>query len=137
MINGCQQVQALVDQTPKFSDEILKDVRPSEPWVGHVETSTVEIGTPTEITKDRFRHVAVNDTKTWTKTAANGAGCTNNCVTEHQIGWGSDRLTFWEADIHWGTPLMDYKQLMHISQAEEQIEYNIDKIFRPATMRIH
>lgn len=136
-LDGCGQVQALVDQTPKFSDEILKDVRPMEPWVGHVETATVELGTPVEITKDRFRHVQVNSTKTWNKTIANGNGCNTQAYPEHLIGWGSDRLTFFEEDTHWATPLLFYKQMMHISQAKAQIMYNISKIFRPAAMRIH
>jgi hypothetical protein len=130
-------VQALVDQTPKFSDNILKDVRPMEPWVGHIKTGTVEMGTPIEVTKDRFRHVQVNSTKAWNRTQANGVGCAPTKQPEHQIGWGSDRLTFFEEDIHWGTPLMYYKQMMHISQAEAQTQYIIDKILRPATMRIH
>ena len=136
-LDGCSQVQALVDQTPKFSDEILKDIRPIEPWVGHVETATVELGTPVEVTKDRFRHVSVNSTKQWTRTVANGTGCNQIAPPEHLIGWGSDRLTFFEEDIHWATPLMFYKQMMHISQAKAQIMYNVDKIFKPAAMRIH
>lgn len=138
-LDGCGFVQALVDQTPKFSDEILKDVRPMQPWVGHVETSTVEVGTPVEITKDRFTHVQVNSTKQWNKTQSNGVGCTSPSPcdpTEHLIGWGADRLTFYEEDIHWATPLMCYKQQMHISQAEAHVEYIIDKILRPATERV-
>jgi hypothetical protein len=138
-LDGCGFIQALVDETPRFSDQILRDVRPMEPWVGHVETSTVEMGTPIEITKDRFRHVQVNSTKTWNKTVSNGVGCTGNPCdpTEYLIGWGSDRLTFYEEDIHWTTPLQCYKQMMHISQADEQMDYIVDKILRPATMRIH
>lgn len=137
-LDGCGFVQALVDQTPKFSDQILKDVRPTSPWMGHVSTATVEVGTPVEVTKDRFRHVSVNSTKQWTKTVANGVGCTGSPCdpTEHLIGWGADRLTFFEEDTHWSTPLMCYKQQMHISQAEAHITYIIDKILRPATERI-
>lgn len=137
-LDSCGFVQALVDQTPRFSDEILEDIRPLEPWMGHFETGTVDNGTPTEITKDRFRHVSVNSTKTWNKTQANGVGCTGlPCdPTEHLIGWGADRLTFYEEDIHWATPLMCFKQQMHISEASAHTKYIIQKILRPATTRI-
>ena len=138
-LDSCGFIQTLVDQTPRFSDEILRDERPQEPWVGHVSTGTVDASTPVEITKDRFRHVQVNSTKTWNKTAANGVGCSGlPCdPTEYLIGNGSDRLTFFEQDIHWATALQCYKQLMHISEAEEQIDQIINDILKPATMRIH
>lgn len=137
-LDGCGFVQALVDETPVFSEEILEDVRPSEPWMGHIETGTVGNGTPTTITKDRFRHVQVDATQPWTQTVASGVGCSSTpCdFPEHPIGWGSDRLSYYEEDIHYSTPLMCFNQMMHITEAAAQTKYIINKILRPATTRI-
>ena len=109
-----------------------------EPWVGHIETGTVGNGTPTTITKDRFRHVQVDATQPWNATTANGVGCSSTpCdFVEHPIGWGSDRLSYFEEDIHYSTPLMCFNQMMHITEAAAQTKYIINKILRPATMRI-
>jgi hypothetical protein len=137
-LDGCGQVQAMVDETPVFSEEILEDVRPMEPWVGHIETGTVGNGTPTTVTKDRFRHVQVDATQPWNQTIVNGVGCSSTpCnFVEHPIGWGSDRLSFFEEDIHYSTPLMCFTQMMHVTEAAAQTKYIINKILRPATMRI-
>ena len=54
------------------------------------------MGTPVEITQDRFRNVYPNVTKAWRKVVANGPGCVGSPCDppEHQIGWGADRLTY-------------------------------------------
>lgn len=137
-LDSCGFVQALVQETPKFDKKIMEDVRPTDSWVGNVSTSTVENGTPPEITQDRFRSVQVNSAKVWNRTQDPGVGCTGNPCdpTEHLIGWGSDRLTYYEEDQHWATPLMCFKQLMHITHAKAQVEQIISKILRPATLRL-
>lgn len=135
---GCDFVQALVDETPKFDEIIVSDIRPTDGWLLNISTGTTPMGTPVEITQDRFRHVWPNTTKTWTKRTANGPGCTGNPCdpTEHQIGWGADRLTYYAEQQTWGTPLLCYDQEMHITHAEQHIEQIINDILRPATTAI-
>src|SRR5678810_849926 len=95
-IQGCDFGQFLVDHTPRFDELIMNDIRPTDGWLGNVSTGTTPMGTPVEITMDRFRAVFPNTTKTWTRVNSNGPGCVGNpCdVPEHQIGWGADRLTY-------------------------------------------
>jgi hypothetical protein len=117
---------------------IMEDIRPSEGWLYNVATGTTPMGTPVEITMDRFRSVFPNTTKTWTRTVANGPGCTGNPCdpTEHQIGWGADRLTYFAEQQSWSTPLLCYDQDMHITHAMEHISQMISKILKPATTAI-
>ncbi len=116
----------------------MEDIRPTDGWLLNVSTGTTPMGTPTELTQDRFRSVWPNTTKTWTKVQANGPGCgAAYCdPTEHQIGWGADRLTYFAEQQSWGTPLLCYDQDMHITHAEQHIAQIINEILRPATTAI-
>jgi hypothetical protein len=138
IIQACDFPQFLVDQTPKFDELIMEDIRPTDGWLLNVSTGTTPMGTPVEITQDRFRSVWPNTTKTWTKVQANGPGCVGSPCDqpEHQIGWGADRLTYFAEQQTWGTPLICYDQDMHITHAEQHISQIISEILRPATTAI-
>ncbi len=138
IIAACDFPQYLVDQTPKFDELIMEDMRITDGWLYNVSTGTTPMGTPVEITQDRFRSVFANTTKTWSKVQANGPGCQGPYCdpTEHQIGWGADRLTYYAEQQTWGTPLLCYDQDMHITHAEQHIEQIITDILRPNTINI-
>jgi hypothetical protein len=137
-IAACDFGNFFVDQTPHFDELIMEDIRPSDGWLLNVSTGTTPMGTPVEITQDRFRSVWPNTTKTWSRVVANGPGCTGNPCdpTEHQIGWGADRLTYFAEQQTWGTPLLCYDQDMHITHAMEHVDQIINEILRPATTAI-
>jgi hypothetical protein len=138
IVAACDFIQAMVDETPRFDELIMQDIRPVDGWLYNVSTGTTPMGTPVEITQDRFRSVFPNTTKVWTKVLANGQGCQAAFCdpNEHQIGWGADRLTYYAEQQTWGTPLLCYDQDMHITHAEQHIEQIISKILRPATTAI-
>lgn len=138
IVAACDFVQAFVDETPRFDEMIMEDIRPTDGWLYNVSTGTTPMGAPVEITQDRFRAVWPNTTKTWTRVNANGPGCIGNPCdpTEHQIGWGADRLTYYAEQQTWATPLLCYDQDMHITHAEEHISQIITDILKPATTAI-
>ena len=138
IINACDFPQFLADQTPKFDELIMEDIRPTDGWLLNISTGTTPMGTPVEITQDRFRHVFANTTKVWTKVNANGPGCTGAPCDppEHQIGWGADRLTYYAEQQTWSTPLLCYDQDMHITAAEQHLSQIVNEILRPATTDI-
>src|SRR6516164_6368214 len=78
VVDSCDFPQFLVDQTPKFDEMIMEDIRPTDGWLYNVSTGTTPMGTPVEVTQDRFRSVFPNTTKTWIRKQANGPGCYNN-----------------------------------------------------------
>jgi hypothetical protein len=139
IVAACDFPQFLVDQTPRFDEMILEDIRPVDGWLLNISTGTTPMGTPVEVTQDRFRSVFPNTTKQWTRTVANGPGCTGNPCdpTEHLIGWGADRLTWYAEQQSWATPLLCYDQDMHITAAIQHIDQIITEILRPATTAIH
>lgn len=138
IINACDFIQALVQEVPKFDELIMRDVRPTDGWIGNVSVGMQPIGTPVEITQDRFRAVWPNTTKPFNRVVAQGVGCDGNPCdpTENKIGWGADRLTYYAEEQTWATPLQCYNQLMHITQAKEHIAYIISDVLRPATLAI-
>ena len=138
IIAACDFPQFFVDQTPRFDELIMEDIRPTDGWLLNVSTATTPMGTPAEITQDRFRSVFPNTTKTWTRVTANGPGCTGSPCdpTEHQIGWGADRLTYYAEQQTWGTPMLCYDQDMHVTHAEQHVAQIINEILRPATTAI-
>jgi hypothetical protein len=138
IVKACDFPQFFVDQTPKFDELIMEDIRPTDGWLLNVSTGTVPMGTPVEITQDRFRSVWPNTTKTWQRVVANGPGCAGHPCDppEHCIGWGADRLTYYAEQQTWATPLLCYDQDMHITHAEQHIAQIISEILRPATTAI-
>lgn len=124
-----------MDQTPRFDELILEDIRPVDGWLYNVSTGTTPMGTPVEITQDRFRSVFPNTTKVWNRVVANGPGCTGNPCDplEHTIGQGADRLTYYAEEQTWSTQLFCYNQDMHITAAMQHIDQIISEILKPAT----
>ena len=138
IVRACDFPQFFVDQTPKFDELIMEDIRPTDGWLLNVSTGTTPMGTPVEITQDRFRSVWPNTTKPWARVVANGPGCAQSPCdpVEHCIGWGADRLTYYAEQQTWATPLLCYDQDMHITHAEQHIAQLINEILRPATTAI-
>lgn len=135
---ACDFAQFLVDETPRFDEMIMEDIRPTDGWIGHISTGTAPLGTPAEITQDRFRSVWANTTKAWRRVPVSGPGCTGNPCDppSSQIGWGADRLTYYAEEITYETPLFCYDQLMHVTHAEQHLSQIINNILRPNTQNI-
>ena len=138
IIKACDFPQFFVDETPRFDELIMEDIRPTDGWMLNVSTGTTPMGTPVEITQDRFRSVWPNTTKVWNRVQGAGPGCVGSPCdpTENQIGWGADRLTYYAEQQVWATPLLCYDQDMHVTQAEQHISQVISEILRPATINV-
>jgi hypothetical protein len=138
IIAACDFPQFFVDQTPRFDEMIMEDIRPTDGWLFNVSTGSTPMGTPVEITQDRFKSVWPNTTKLWNRVVANGVGCNGSPCdpTENQIGWGAERLVYYAEQQSWATPLLCYDQDMHITHAEQHLSQIISEILRPATSAI-
>lgn len=138
IVAACDFPQFFVDQTPRFDELIMEDIRLTDGWIMNIATGTTPMGTPVEITQDRFRGVWPDTTQAWRRVVANGPGCTGNPCDppESQIGWGADRLVYFAEEQTWATPLLCYDQDMHITHAIQHIDQLIGDILRPATIAI-
>jgi hypothetical protein len=135
--DGCAFAQTLVNEVPRFDEVILEDMRPSTGWTMNVVTESVPMGTPVEITQDRFRAVYPNVTKIWNPTFSGGCVGAPCSKVEHLIGHGADRLTYWKEEQSWGTELFCFDQLRNITHAKQHVDQIINKILRPATETIN
>lgn len=136
VISGCSFTSFLVQETPVFDEEILRDIRPTDQWMLHVETGTFPSYSSTSHTLDRFNHVWPNTTKKWVNTASGNCVGTPCDKTEHYITWGSTRVVYSLEEQSWASTLLCFDNDMHITQAREQYEYIISEILKPATTDI-
>lgn len=136
-ILSCDQfTQLLVDQQPVYDELILMDIRPTDSWIGNVATGVFPAHSGVEHRLDRFKNVWPNTTKKFSATAYASCLGTPCDKTEHSIGWGSERVTYHLEEQSWQTQLLCFDQLMHVTHSEEQFEYIITSILRPATEAI-
>lgn len=136
-ISACQFGQFLVDQQPRYDKEIIKAIRPSDGWIGHVATGNFPAHSGTQLFQDRFEHVYPDTTIGWNNVAY--TSCLGNPCDKvrHSIGWGSSRLVYGLEEQNWQTPLLCFDQMMHVTHAQEQWRQIINDILRPATVAIN
>lgn len=136
-IVSCSQfTQFLVRQEPVYDKLILRDVRPTDSWIGNVNMGTFEAYSGVQHTLDRFNHVFPNITKQWVPTEIGSCVGTPCDKTEHAIGWGASRLVYFLEEQSWQTPLLCYDQDMHVTHAKEHFSQIISDILKPATSAI-
>lgn len=128
--------QLLVDQQPVYDELILEDIRPTDTLIGMFETGTFPPHQGVSRRLDRFKHVFPNTTKVWNRVQY--ASCLGHPCdkTEHCIGWGSERIEYFQEEQYWNTPLLCFDQLLPVTHSEEQFEQIIRDILRPATSAI-
>jgi hypothetical protein len=128
--------QFLVDQQPHYDKEIVKDIRPTDGWIGHVSTGEFPAHSGVSLYQDRFNSVFPNTTRPFRpKTYESCIG--NPCAKEENlIGWGAERLSYALEQQEWATQLLCFDQMMHVSKAKENWSYIISSILKPATSAI-
>lgn len=135
-ISCSQFTQLLVDEQPHYDKEIMRDIRPTDGWIGHMVTGTFPAHEGVSLFQDRFNVVFPNTTRPFTPTNYTSCVGTPCAKTENQIGWGSSRVSYFLEEQQWGTPLLCFDQMMHVSHAKEQWSQIISDILRPATSAI-
>jgi hypothetical protein len=126
----------LLTQLPVYTEEILRDVRPTDGLLGHVSTGQWNAFRGVSQTQDRFRNVKANVSKAWedvSETTCEGTPCD---PIEHEICWGWDRLTFGQERQSWKSQLLCFDQMISATQAVEHTEQIVSEILRPATSDI-
>jgi hypothetical protein len=131
-----QFAQLLLTQLPVYEQDILRDIRPTDGFLGHISTGLWPAFSGVSHTQDRFRNVQPNVGKKWETVTADscvGAPCD---PTEHEICWGWDRLTFTQERQSWKSQMLCFDQMISATKAVEHVEQIVGDILRPATSRI-
>lgn len=135
-LNPTQFTNLLVTQLPVYTDTILRDIRPTDGFAGHIVTGQWDAFSGVQQTQDRFRHVKANTTKAW-EDVVDGSCLDAPCdPTENEIGWGWDRIVFGQQRQSWKTQMLCFDQMISATKAVEHIEQIVSEILRPATSDI-
>lgn len=127
-----QFVHLLATQLPVYSPNILRDWRPTDGLLGHIQTGQWNPFNGTTQYKDRFRNVKANVTKKWE--AVNHESCEDAPCdpTEHEIGWGYDRTSYSQERQSWRSKLLCFDQIQSATEAVAHIDQIVNEILRPA-----
>lgn len=135
-LNPTQFTNLLLTQLPVYQEEILRDIRPTDGFLGHVSSGEWDSFAGVEQTQDRFRGVAANTTQAWqdvVDTTCVGAPCD---PIENEICWGWDRLTFGQKKQSWKGQMMCFDQMISATKAVEHVGQIVSDILRPATSSV-
>lgn len=143
MADGCiypqEFAQFLDEQLPIYDEMILRDVRPTDGWIGHVSVGQWDPFDGTSHTLDRFKAVSPDVTKKWLD--VNNSSCVGGDQApcdppENFIGWGYKRITYGQEKQSWRSQLLCFDQILTVNKAQEHLEQIVSDILRPATSRI-
>lgn len=135
-LNPTQFTSLLLTELPVYVEEILRDIRPTDGFLGHVSSGEWDAFSGVSQTQDRFRAVAANTTQAWedvSEAACEGAPCD---PIENEICWGWDRLTFGQKRQSWRGQMMCFDQMISATKAVEHVGQIVSDILRPATSAV-
>lgn len=138
-LNPTQFSQFLLEQLPIYEEMIIRDVTPTDGWIGHVSVGQWDPFDGTQHVLDRFKDVQPNVTKKWnpvTNSACLGGVDAPCDPPENFIGWGSKRITYGQERQSWRSQLLCFDQILTVNKAQQNIEQIVSDILRPATSRI-
>jgi len=143
MPDGClnpQEVaQFLLEELPIYEPMIIRDVTPTDGWIGHVSVGQWDPFDGTQHILDRFRDVQPDVTKKWldvSNQSCLGGDAAPCDPPENFIGWGSTRITYGQQRQSWRSQLLCFDQVLTVNKAQQHIEQIVSDILRPATSRI-
>jgi hypothetical protein len=128
-----QFTNLLVTQLPVYTENILRDWRPTDGLLGHVSTGQWNPFQGTTQYQDRFRNVKANVTKKWEPVNHDSCEDAPCDPTEHEIGWGYDRTSFTQERQSWRSKLLCFDQMLSATEAVAHVEQIVNEILRPAT----
>lgn len=138
-LNPQEFSQFLLEELPIYEPQIIRDITPTDGWIGHVSVGQWDPFDGTSHIQDRFTDVQPDVTKKWydvSNTSCLGGNQAPCDPPENFIGWGSKRVTFGQERQSWRSQLLCFDQILTVNKAVEQLSQIISDILRPATSRI-
>ena len=136
-LTGEQFANYLVTQLPKYDDEILRTIRPTDGEYTHFEQGEWPSFSSNQHTKDRFEVVFPDLTRQWADAQAGSCIGTPCDPPQSQIGWGNTRITYGRQQISYATQLLCFDAITDQTQAVANIGQIITDILRPASSWIY
>lgn len=123
----------LLTELPVYSQEILRDVRPTDMLAAHVSSGMWDAFSGVQQYQDRFRNVKANTSASWqdvSETTCVGAPCD---PVMNEICWGWERVQYGQKIQSWKSQLLCFDQEISATKAVEHIAQIVSDILRPAT----
>lgn len=138
-INPQEFASFLDEQLPIYDSMILRDITPTDGWIGHFNVGQWDPFDGTSHQLDRFRGVEPDVTKQWN--TVDNSSCIGGDQApcdppENFIGWGYERITYEQERQSWRSQLLCFDQILTVNKAQQHIEQIVSDILRPATSRI-
>lgn len=118
---SCKQFTSyLIRKSEHLDEDIIKDITPTDGWIGHVSTGLFPAFDGVEHTFDRINRVFPDLSGCWvdrTVTACIGSPCD---PAEKKIGFGSTRDSYKLQKRSYGTDLFCFDDIMSADRAKEQ-----------------
>lgn len=151
-----QQAQLFLTQLPVYTNQILRDIRPTDGLMGHVAVGTWDAFSGAAHVQDRFTVVKANVSKKWETVGGWSEDCetfppanTQSVPTippgcegspcdpiENEIGWGFKRSVFGQERQSWKSPFICFDETVKATKAVEHMEQITSEVLRPATSDI-
>jgi hypothetical protein len=112
----------LLDQSPHFDMEILKDWFPTDDaWIGHVATMPWDAFTGTTHVYDQVHVGAPDLSQAWDSVDLQTAGCIDNACTSSAIavGWGETRKTYSQEKVRYQTNVLCFDTIDSKAKAKQ------------------
>lgn len=135
-MTGEQFANMVLTELPIYSPEILRDVRPEDMFAAHVSSGQWQPFRGVQQYKDRLTHVSPNTTAAWETVSDESCVGTPCDPVMNEICWGWKRVQFGQERQSWRSPLLCFDQIISATQAQENFEYYISGILRPATSAV-
>lgn len=135
-LSGQQFANFILTQLPVYSKEILRDVRPTDGLIAHIDKGQYDAFAGVQQTIDRFNNVKANTAKVWqsvSETSCTGLPCD---PPAYEIGMGTTRRTFGQERQRWKSQLFCFDQIISATKAVEHFEQYISEILMPATVEV-
>lgn len=110
----------LIRKAEHLDDDIIRDITPTDGWIGHVETGNFAAYDGVSHTFDRLNRVYPDLSGCWTDVVAGSCIGTPCDVEEKKIGFGSTRDSYNLQQKAYATDLFCFDLIMSADRAKEQ-----------------
>lgn len=132
-LSAQQFTNLLLTELPVYSQEILRDIRPTDMLAAHVSSGMWDAFSGVQQYQDRFRNVKANTAAAWqdvTDETCAGAPCD---PIMNEICWGYERVQYGQKLQSWKSQLLCFDQEISATKAVEHIAQIVSDILKPAT----
>ncbi len=124
---SCKQFSDyLIRRAEHFDSDIIKDITPTQGWIGHVSTGPFPAGEGVTRQFDKFHRVQPDMSAAWSDVTSTGCVGTPCDKTETEIGFGYTQEEYSLQEKSYKTQMFCFDLIMSADRAKEQFGHLIE-----------